>query len=952
MRTGTDTKNKSSRGGCGCGGGCESCRGGGGSCGTAVATTQDAAYVRPRFFAGQLLTDDDLAALVDYTVAKNRLHNSRLFGAGVVCGLQVMCDPCKPGGVRVQPGYALDCCGNDIVVPCPESLDILAMVRRMRAEKGLDCGDPCSPAATKPTKPTGDTPNDDVAADRQDTPKVAPRRYCLWVRYQEKQSEPVAPYVIDRECGSCEATRVEESYSFELRCPTEPPPPIDIVSRIVGCIGDFVETRTRLSQASTLGLASNRMRDAAEAIAVAPDSHYRIVDAAGYRREVDDLADRVDSGLAKMRSGQTMSSDEAIAALDDVGALAGQKVRYDVHGDAEREAIGLDTQRVSLLLQEAVSSYDTGWRARTITTPLEQAEGAATIELTDQWAGAHAPPVDDAGRDVRLASYEARLMIHGVALTPALFAAYGRALEDLRQSLVASLEVHGLTGNCGLLRELEAIRIPHAAAGNQVEPGEVARLTLAIRDVIEVLLQYLLECFCAALLPPCPPCDEDAVLLACLDLEDCAVVSICNLERNYVLTSTNMQYWLGPLRVVKHLLERVCCELPRRISESRKERIVQGAPRAESNMRYAYARAAPPLGGVTTMSLLDGGFDGASIPDLLGGVLQQYYGSRAGKPIRFAEFELAAGDLWRVVTARAGETTRVRPRTDGKLGGDGATLVKALEEPQVRAHFDRHVASGVERVVREGRVDLGDTIARAADGAIVRLRNERDAALRTAIAKWSTAEDGLTVSVTPIVREAVDKQVVAMRERAAETVKRLVQDQGLEPEALAKRIATSIDAKLAETGLNAASLNARLDAAIAAALSANGLTQRVLNDRLEDTVGRNLEALGLDAAALTGRIRNQVDAQLGAVGLAPSALAERIDAEVSKALAREALTTEALDTRVRTLVAASGNDVATEVNKARRAIETKFARETKDLQAKLGELTTELKALRKRLGEG
>ena len=49
---------------------------------------------RPRFFAGQLLTEQDLNRLDNYILAKNRLHNRYLVGHGVVCGLEVSCSPC------------------------------------------------------------------------------------------------------------------------------------------------------------------------------------------------------------------------------------------------------------------------------------------------------------------------------------------------------------------------------------------------------------------------------------------------------------------------------------------------------------------------------------------------------------------------------------------------------------------------------------------------------------------------------------------------------------------------------------------------------------------------------------------------------------------------------------------------------------------------------------------
>jgi len=82
--------------------------------------------VRPRFFCGQLLTDADLTALVEWSRARFRLARHR-HGWGVVCGLEVSRDLQKPAGVLIHPGYAIDCCGNDIVV-CDEGWADLAQV--------------------------------------------------------------------------------------------------------------------------------------------------------------------------------------------------------------------------------------------------------------------------------------------------------------------------------------------------------------------------------------------------------------------------------------------------------------------------------------------------------------------------------------------------------------------------------------------------------------------------------------------------------------------------------------------------------------------------------------------------------------------------------------------------------------------------------------------------------
>src|SRR5512147_266624 len=90
--------------------------------------SSEGAFIRPQFFAGQLLTEEDLLLLNQYVVEKNRLHNRYLFGEGVACGLEVVEHPCEPRKVIVNPGYALDCCGNDIVVPCPVELDIQVLI--------------------------------------------------------------------------------------------------------------------------------------------------------------------------------------------------------------------------------------------------------------------------------------------------------------------------------------------------------------------------------------------------------------------------------------------------------------------------------------------------------------------------------------------------------------------------------------------------------------------------------------------------------------------------------------------------------------------------------------------------------------------------------------------------------------------------------------------------------
>src|SRR5689334_4110614 len=217
MSTGDLSTGDVALGGCGCSGyrggaspGC-GCGSTSGACGCQQATrpggAQPGAFVRPRFFAGQLLTEEDLEALVTYTVGKERLHNRYLVGSGVVCGLDVACVPGVPGSVLVRSGYALDCCGNDIVIACDQTLDINALI--------ADLPHDASCAAPSPVK-GGDVK---TSAARLTMGEQLPRCFELVVEYAETQGALVAPFTSEETAAACEPSRVHEGYRFSLRCP-------------------------------------------------------------------------------------------------------------------------------------------------------------------------------------------------------------------------------------------------------------------------------------------------------------------------------------------------------------------------------------------------------------------------------------------------------------------------------------------------------------------------------------------------------------------------------------------------------------------------------------------------------------------------------------------------------------------------------------------------------------
>jgi hypothetical protein len=96
---------------------------------------------RPRFFAGQLLTEADLNRLDHYIVAKNKLHNRYVHGWGVACGMEVVCSTCGDQ-VIVRAGYALSPCGDDIVLCADQTVDICDLIAGCCRPQPDDCFPP------------------------------------------------------------------------------------------------------------------------------------------------------------------------------------------------------------------------------------------------------------------------------------------------------------------------------------------------------------------------------------------------------------------------------------------------------------------------------------------------------------------------------------------------------------------------------------------------------------------------------------------------------------------------------------------------------------------------------------------------------------------------------------------------------------------------------------------
>uniref|UniRef100_UPI0035CA4813 hypothetical protein n=1 Tax=uncultured Sphingomonas sp. TaxID=158754 RepID=UPI0035CA4813 len=230
---------------------------------------------RPRFFAGQILSEKDLNLLDRYITEKNKLHNRHLFGSGVVCGLEVKCAPCDSGFVNVSDGYALSPCGEDIVVCKPDHVDICALIARCRVDTEPDC---------RPYAAQGDC--GDVVEN-----------WILAIRYAESPSRGITPLVGSGQscgCGSGGKTSCGGSGSC-------------------GCGGSSCSCGSATASTAAPAATSPRLNRGS------PPSCEPTVTCEAYRYDVYRVPDDIEQ---KPRGEQSSVSDTGMAGV--LGALEGE----------------------------------------------------------------------------------------------------------------------------------------------------------------------------------------------------------------------------------------------------------------------------------------------------------------------------------------------------------------------------------------------------------------------------------------------------------------------------------------------------------------------------------------------------------------------------------------------------------------------------------------------------
>ena len=86
---------------------------------------------RSLYTDGALLTARDFQAEQDYHRGHRQMHNAMLHGTGSVCGLKIIEHPtpgCRRDHLVIEPGLALDCCGQEIVVETRSLIDVAKLL--------------------------------------------------------------------------------------------------------------------------------------------------------------------------------------------------------------------------------------------------------------------------------------------------------------------------------------------------------------------------------------------------------------------------------------------------------------------------------------------------------------------------------------------------------------------------------------------------------------------------------------------------------------------------------------------------------------------------------------------------------------------------------------------------------------------------------------------------------
>ena len=499
-------------GGCGCGGGC-----GGGCAGGASATSTPAgasAFVRPRFFGGMLLTEDDLQAATDYVVGKRRLTNRYVLGTGR--GVRARCRRATPvSGDRWSSDRATRS------TAAATTWWWTARPRSMSSRWCASCGSAPAWTAVSPA-PTGPAT---TTCSTSSTPR--------------QPTEPVAPYADDNcAVGDCEFSRVQEGYRFELSCdpPPDEPTLIDIVRECVNVEDEQVkEDAAAMAGVVRLGLSQER----------------DTVGGGGARADVRPR-DRPDQGRAGQDRARQGRQRRRRRSRRPSTSCAERPRRWPMTRPivrAGRASAGCPA-RVATCSAPGPARSRSGCAAPPRWRRCRRTSGG---RRSGCWRSPSRRPGSPSSASSRRRAPPPAAAVAPPASAPVAAGetpeeVYVRDAARLKTRVLRGLEDSGRSG-CREYREISALKFKTL---DQRSPYEV-------RVLGRTFLSVLVNCVCGAANPRCPTCTDARVPLARVRVEGCDVVSICDLERRWVHSPRALAYWFPIVEELRQLLEGRCC---------------------------------------------------------------------------------------------------------------------------------------------------------------------------------------------------------------------------------------------------------------------------------------------------------------------------------------------------------------------------------------------------------
>ncbi|MDL1973332.1 MAG: hypothetical protein LWX55_00805 [Deltaproteobacteria bacterium] len=154
-------------------------------------------FKRARYFHGMLMTDRDFREEQIYHNEKRKMLNRMLHGWGVVCGL-CLSGETESSTITVGPGMAIDCHGNEIVVPETYNLNISK--------------DVCLSKARPKVPTTAEECAELEAAQEQEN------ILYIGIKYKEVPTDPVPVYTPGGGCEEkvCDYSRTREGFCVEI----------------------------------------------------------------------------------------------------------------------------------------------------------------------------------------------------------------------------------------------------------------------------------------------------------------------------------------------------------------------------------------------------------------------------------------------------------------------------------------------------------------------------------------------------------------------------------------------------------------------------------------------------------------------------------------------------------------------------------------------------------------